>query len=424
MSEASPSLWRHPAFLRLWTADALFDLARQSSIVVIPLIGALTLDATPFQMGVLGAASTAPSLLISLAAGVWVDRLPRRRTMAIAALLRFVLMGSIPLLWWAGLLSIWLLVGIAFLGGTMTLMFDLARHAWLPALIGRKRLLEANGRMHASHSVAQMAGPTLGGAVAGVLLPPLAMLIDAVSSGTSALVAGKIPGEDRATQPTGPRIPLWRQALDGLRFALGDRTLRATIGASGVTSLFGHVFLAVYVLYMANSLQLSSFEIGLVFALGGFGALLGSFLAAPLARKFGVGWTIIAGWLLFGLGGLPIPLAILVPAYALILVVASEFFQWLVLSVAEVNQLSLRQAITPDDYLGRVSATYRFTVNGMVPVGSLLGGVLGTLVGIQATLLIGVGGMLLAFVWVLLSPLRGMRETPAEPVQVSPAPGD
>jgi predicted MFS family arabinose efflux permease len=415
------SLWRSAIFLRFWGADGFLDLARQSSIVVIPLIGALTLDASPFQMGVLGAAATAPSLMISLIAGVWVDTLPRRTTMIAAALIRCVLTASIPLLWWFDLLSIWLLAGIAFLGGTTTLFFDLSRHAWLPSLVGRNRLADANGKMHASTSAAQMIGPSAG---AGSVSPPLAMLVDAPASLVAAILMRQIPADRSTVLANSNRDSVWRQARDGLSLSLRNPVLRTTIGASGLTSLFGHVFLAVYVLYMANSLGLSSFEIGLVFGIGGAGALIGSFLAAPLASRFGVGRTISAGWLLFGLGGLPIPLAILVPEYALPLVIASEFFQWMVLLIAEVNQLSLRQAITPDQYLGRVSASYRFFVSGMIPVGSLIGGVLGSMVGLQATLLIGVFGMFTAFVWVLFSPVRSIVHQPSEPTEVAPAPGD
>jgi MFS family permease len=424
MSETIAGLWRHPPFLRLWAADALMELGRQTSIVVVPLIGALTLGASPFQMGVLGASATAPSLLISLIAGVWVDRLPRRAMMIAAGVGRFALVGSVPVLWYADLLSVWLLAGISFLVGTLTLFFDLSRLSWLPSLVGRSQLVEANGKMQASTSVAQMAGPSLGGGVAGIAAPPLAMLIDAPASLVAALFTSRVVGEDRPGDNLQTRQPVWRQAIQGVSIAFGNRLLRATIGASGVVSLFGHVFIAVYVLYMANDLGLSSFAIGLVFAIGGVGGLIGAFLAAPLARRFGVGRTIIGGWLMFGLGGLPIPLAILVPEYALPLVLFSEFIQWMVLEIAEVNQLSLRQAITPDHYLGRVSATYRFTVGGLVPIGSLLGGVLGTLVGVQMTLLIGVAGMLIAFVWVLVSPVRGVFEQPSEPVELVPSPGD
>jgi predicted MFS family arabinose efflux permease len=406
------SLWRWPAFRRVWSADGLIDLGRQSSIVVIPLIGALTLDASPFQMGVLGASSAAPALLVSLIAGVWIDRLPRRGLMIVSAALRCLLVLSIPALWWADLLTVWLLAGIAFLAGAAGLFFDLARLSWLPALVGRHRLSDANGKMQASQSAAQMIGPSIGGAVAGASAPPIGMLVDAPASLVSAILMSKVPSDQPAIGASRVRESVWGQAIDGLKLCLRHPILRATIGASGLTGLFGHVFLSVYVLYMATTLELSSFEIGLVFGIGGFGALIGSFLASPLAVRFGTGRTITAGWLLFGLGGLPIPLAFMVPEYALALVIFSEFFQWMVLPIAEVNQLSLRQAVTPDRYLGRVAASHRFLVGGMVPLGALIGGTLGSFIGLPATLLIGVAGMLLAFLWIVVSPVRNVRELP------------
>jgi predicted MFS family arabinose efflux permease len=406
------SLLRSPAFRRIWGAEGLIDLARQSSIVVIPLIGAVTLEATPFQMGLLGASASAPSLLVSLIAGVWVDRLPRRGSMIASAGVRCLLVLSIPVLWWFNALTVWLLAGIAFLAGTTGLFFDLARLAWLPALVGRARLSDANGKMQASRSAAQMIGPAIGGAVASAATPPLGMMVDAPASLVSAILLRKVPPEQRDHQDGNGRESIWRQAINGLVLSLRNPILRATIGASGLTGLFGHVFLSVYVLYMASVLDLSSFEIGMVFGIGGLGALIGSFLAAPIAARFGTGRAITAGWLLFGLGGLPIPLAFMVPEYALALVIFSEFVQWMVLPVAEVNQLSLRQAVTPDRYLGRVAASYRFFVGGMVPIGSLIGGGLGSLIGLPATLLVGVFGMLLAFLWIVVSPVRSIRHLP------------
>jgi MFS family permease len=406
------SLVRSSSFVHFWGADALFDFARQSSVVVVPLIGAIALDATPFQMGVLAAAATSPSLLISLIAGVWVDRLPRRATMIVSALIRSLLAASVPLLWWAGFLNVWILAGLTVLSGATAVFFDLSRIAWLPALVGRSNLADANGKMNASTSTAQMIGPTIGGAAASAFSAPLAMLVDAPSALVSAVLTRRIPETSSSADRRQGNGRLVTQVVDGLRFSLQNPILRATIGASGLTSLFGHIFLAVYVLYMATYLELTSFAIGVVFGIGGFGALIGSFLAAPLARRYGIGPTITAGWLMFGLGGLPIPLAFLVPEYALWLVVFSEFFQWMVLPIAEVNQLSVRQAITPDSHLGRVAASYQFFVSGLIPIGALIGGTLGTLIGLPATLLIGVFGMLTAFVWTSNSALRSLRKLP------------
>jgi MFS family permease len=421
-TQSVAGLWRHSGFLRLWAADSFYQVDRQMSVVVVPLIGAITLDANAFQMGFLLAATTAPALVIGLIAGVWIDRLPRRTVMIVAASGRGLVVSAVPVLWFTGTLTIEILALCAFLGGALAIFFEIGRQAWLPGLIGRDRLVEANGKIGATRSIAQMLGPSIGGGLAGIVAAPYALLVAGITNVTAAGLVSRAGGDDRAPASSGPRQPAWRQALDGLALAYRNRILRATIGAGSVVALFGHVFIAVYVLYMANYLHLSAFAIGLVFGVGGFGALLGSLLAAPVARRFGIGRTVIAGWLLFGLGGLPIPLAILVPEYALPLVLFSELFQWMVLEIADINQLSLRQAITPDEYLGRISATDRFVVAGMIPIGSLIGGALGSLVGVPATLLIGVGGMMLAFLWVLLSPLRSLHTQPSEPMQLVPSP--
>jgi predicted MFS family arabinose efflux permease len=168
---------------------------------------------------------------------------------------------------------------------------------------------------------------------------------------------------------------------------------------------------------MVDDLHLSSSAVGFVFGLGGVGALSGSVLAAPVARRIGVGPAVIWGRVLFGLCGAPVPLAVLVPSIALPMVLAAEFSQWLMLLIADVNSMSLRQAITPDRLLGRVNATSTFLVGGAVPIGSLLGGALGELIGIKATLVVGIVGFMFAAVWVIFSPLRTLHEQP-EPVEI------
>ncbi|HUY97060.1 MAG TPA: MFS transporter, partial [Verrucomicrobiae bacterium] len=193
----------------------------------------------------------------------------------------------------------------------------------------------------------------------------------------------------------------------------GNPVLRAMAGASATTSLFGYVFLAVYVLYLDHDLHLGPTAIGLVFGCGGVGSLLGSALAEPAARRFGTGATIVAGRILFGLGGLTIPLAVYFPRHALPLVLASEFLQWGMLVIADVNQMGLRLALTPARLQGRVNATVRFMVAGMVPIGSLAGGALGEVLGFPATLVVGAIGMLTAAIWFAGSPVPRLRTPPA-----------
>ncbi len=410
-------LWQNTSFLHLWAAQTVSHLGTQITLVALPLAAALTLDASAGQMGLLAAAGTLPSLVFGLLAGVAIDRLRRRPVMIAADLARALVLVSVPLAWALGLLRIELLFAVAFLNGILTLLFDVAYVAYMPAIVPRDDLVEGNAKLEGSASTAQVAGPGLGGILVGVLSAPAALLIDAVSYLVSAVMIARI----RSDEPPPRRAPRGRVRRDigeGLRVVWGDGRLRAILLSSATVSLFGYVFMAVYVLYMLNDLGFGATQVGLVFSLGGLGALFGAALAGPLTRRLGIGRTVILGRTLFGVFGLLVPLAVSVPRLEVPMVLAAEFLQWLALVIAVVNEISLRQTLVPERLLGRATATFRFIGGGMIPVGSLLGGLLGELIGLRETLVLGCFGMLLAGVWVYASPLRGGRALlePIEPL--------
>lgn len=405
-------LWRHADFLRFWAADAVSETGSQITILALPLLAALALDASPAQMGVLMAAGTAPNLIIGLFAGVWVDRVRRRHLMIAADFGRLALLLTIPLAWMLGDLRFELLYLVTFLSGAMKVFSDVSYASYLPALVGRENLLEGNSKLQSTASLAQVLGPGLAGVLVGVLGAAYAVLLDALSFLVSALLLRQIQAPEAEPDTTVRRPPVFTSIRQGFAMAVGNSVLRAMFFSAAMTAFFGEVFLAVYVLYMVNVIGLSAGVVGLVFAMGGLGALIGATLAGPVARRIGVGPAIIAGRVLFGLCGAPVPLAVLVPSIAFPLVVTAEFLQWLMLVIAEVNSLSLRQAITPDRYLGRVNATRKFLVGGSLPLGALLGGLLGNLIGVKATLLVGIAGFVFAASWVYFSPLRHMHEQP------------
>jgi MFS family permease len=406
-------LWRNADFLRFWAADAVSETGSQITLLALPLLAALALKASPGQMGLLTAAGTAPNLIFGLFAGVWVDRLRRRRLMLLVDIARFVLLLTIPGAWALGVLHFDLLYAVTFLSGSLRVLFNISYMSYVPELVGREHLLEGNSKLQSTASLAQVTGPALAGVLVGLLGAAYAVLLDALSFLVSALFLQRIRKPESEPDASIEHPPVMRGIGQGIRLVFGNATLRAMMLSSSFTSFFGYVFLAVYILYMVDSLKLSSGAVGLVFGLGGLGALLGALLAAPVARRIGVGRAIIAGRILFGLCGAPVPLAVLMPSIALPLVLAAEFSQWMMLTVADVNSMSLRQAITPDRFLGRVNATSTFIVGGAVPLGSLLGGLLGELIGIKATLVVGIVGFLLAAVWVYFSPLQSLREQPA-----------
>lgn len=406
-------LWRHADFVNLWAAESISQLGAQITLLALPLAAAISLDAGAAQMGVLAAAGTAPALFFSLFAGVWVDRLRRRPLMMVADVGRAALLAVVPLAWAFGLLRMELLVGVAFLVGALTAIFDVAYLSFLPTLVRREKIIEANSKLQASVSAAQVVGPGLAGLLVGLITAPWAILAQSATFLASAFFLGRIRAEEPRPAARAATRSVRGEIGTGLSAVREHPLLRPMLLSSSASTLFGYVFLAVYVLYMLRDLGFGPGAVGLVLGLGGVGALLGAMLAAPLARRIGIGPTIVLGRVLFGVGGLLVVAAFYVPGYEVPLVLCAEFFQWLVLVVAEVNQISLRQAATPQRLLGRVSATYRFAVAGVVPLGSLLGGLLGEMIGLRGTLLVGIAGMLAACLIVAFSPLRTLRDLPA-----------
>jgi len=416
-------LWRQPDFLKFWSASAISDIGSQVSALALPLIAALTLGATPWQMGLLSAAGSAPTLLVGLFAGVWVDRLRRRPALIAADIGRAALLLTIPLASVMGVLRIEILYAVALLAGGLGVLFDVAFLSFVPSLVARDRLVEANSKVEVTSSIAQVAGPGLGGVLVGRWGAPFAVFIDALSFVGSALLIARIRAAEPSPAAAG-RAGVLAEIGEGLRVVFAHPLVRVLVGCSATTNLFGRMFIAVYVLYMTRDLGLSAVGIGLVFATGGVGALAGALVAGPATRRLGPGPAMIWAQLLFGVTGMAVPLAVLVPKVALPMVVASEFGQWMSVTVYYVNAVSVRQALTPDRLQGRVNATARFLAGGVLPVGALIGGGLGGVIGLPLTLVAAEFGMLFGFVWLFLSPVRALRALPttarAEP---APAPG-
>lgn len=416
-------LTQDPEFLKFWAASAVSDVGSQVSALALPLIAVLTLGATAWQMGLLSAAGSAPVLLVGLFAGVWVDRLRRRPVMIVADLARAALLLLVPLASAFGVLSIGILYAVTLLAGTFSVLFDVAFLAFVPSLVPGRALMDANSKLETTSSMAQVAGPGVGGVLVSALGAPFAVLIDALSFLGSALFLLRTRvTEARPASPAG-RASVLAEIREGLEVVVRHPILQALARCSATTSLFSAMFLSVYVLYMTHDLGLGPVAVGLVFATGGVGSLAGALVAGRAARRYGPGPVMLYAILLFGLTGLAVPLAVLVPRVALPMVVGSEFAQWMAIVVYYVNAVSVRQAIATNRLQGRIHATMRFLARGAFPVGSLIGGALGSMIGVPLTLVVAAFGLLLAFVWLLLSPVRSLRAMPqseqAEPVPVS-----
>lgn len=408
-------LWANRDFMNLWGAETVSQLGSQITPVAIPLLAALTLDATPFQMGVLAAASGLPVLVVGFVAGAWVDRLKRRPIMLAMDIGRAITLLAIPFAAVIDALSIELLMIVSLLAGMQTVFFNAAYASILPVLVGRSQLAEANGKLHVSMSVSQVAGPALAGSLVSLVSAPVVILIDAVTFLCSGWFIGRIRVDEPAPARSHDDRHFWREVREGFDTLWASPVLRATTASSATINFSGFLFLAVYVLYMTDDLGLSSTGVGLVYAAGGVGSLIGSLVAPRVAKRFGVGRTIVWSAISFGGFGLLVPLAILVPDHALPLIVVAELIQWMTLVVFHVIRLSVRQSLTPDRLQGRVAASDQVLAGGMQPVGSFLGGVIGSWYGVQTALIVGVIGMFLAAAWVWRSPTASLRTMPGEP---------
>lgn len=408
-------LWRDRNFLILWSGRIVSAYGDEIAAIALPLLAIGTLHATPWQMGLLGAANRLPFILIALFVGVWVDRQRRRPLLIAADLGRGLLFTSLPLAALGGILGMPALYVVSFLLGSLAVVFDVAYQSFIPTLVGRTRLVEANSKTGLSVSIASITGPGLAGVLVQTLTAPITLLLNAASFIASAATLGLL----RATEPTPPREtarqPFWQQIGAGLRVVLSDRLLWANAACRATYMFSSSALFAVYLLYLTQNLGISPVLLGLVFAAGGPAALLGLLAVGPLARRFGLGRTLLISATLAGPGDFLIPLATRGTPIAIPLLMAATFLRGFWVTVYDLHQVSLRQAITPPHLLGRMTASVRFLIWGVTPLGALLGGWLGTTLGLRPTLIIAATGTTLACLWLIPAPLRTLHTLPESP---------
>jgi MFS family permease len=407
-------------FRQLFVADTVSQLGSQVTLLALPLVAVLALRASNFEVGLLSACDTVAFLLIGLPAGALVDRLRRRNVLIVGDLGRALLLGSVPLAWWAGVLSMAQLYAVGLLTGLCTVFFDVAYQSYLPHLIGRSRLVDGNAKLEAVRGVNQIAGPTAAGLIIGWLSAPFAVGVDAVSFLGSALFVSRIRSRE-AKPERAADAHLSREIREGLRFVLGNRLLRSIAMCTGSSNLLSGISSAMAIVLLARVLHLHPATIGLVFSLGAAGGLIAAFTAQRIAARFGQGPTIWLSVAVTAPFGLLTPLAqrgLLLWAAAAGLAVT-----WFGAVLYNITQVSFRQGLTPERLLGRMNATMRFLVWGTLPIGGLLGGVLGQYLGVRPALWVAAIGSLFTFLPVFLSPLRHMRELPTHVSDLTPVDG-
>ena len=412
MPHPSDRLRRNPDFLKLCAGQTASLLGSQVTLLALPLAAALTLDASATEMGVLAASGSLPAVVTAPIAGVWADRVRRRPILIGADLGRALLLGTVPLAALTIGLSVEHLWLVALLAGVLTTLFDVVHPSLLPTLVRREQLVGANSALEVGRSGALIAGPGLAGLLVQLLTAPIAILADACSFLVSALLIARI----RAPEPPPPRDEtgrgLWSEARQGLRTVLRDPVLSAMATSLCIFNLFYNVVAAVYILFLTRELDLSPAAVGLVYAAGAAAFPVGAAVAGRVAKRLGVGGAIVWGAGVCDAGFLLLPLAGGPPAVAVAVLVASRLVAMPAGVVTAINQLSLRQAMTPAHLLGRVNGAMLTISLGTAPLGALLGGLAGEALGLRPAILIGAIGIQLGFLRLLLSPVRSVRRLP------------
>ncbi|WP_344506587.1 MFS transporter [Dactylosporangium maewongense] len=407
----SPGLLGEHDFRQLFVADTISQLGSQISVLALPLVAVVALDASNFEVGALTACGMMAFLLIGLPAGAWVDRMRRRKVLIIADVGRAVVLSSVPLAWAFDVLSMSQLYLVAFAVGVLRVFFDVAYMSYLPHLVGREHLVEGNAKLEGVRAVAQIGGPTVAGLLVQAVTAPLAVALDAASFAGSAMFVRRIRRrEDSPERRRG--ASLGKDMMDGLRLVFGNQLLRAIALSISSYNLLSGIRSAMLIVLLAGVLHLPAGTIGVFFSIASVGALIGALTARRVAARIGQGPAI---WIPVAVTA---PLQLVIPAaqpgWLLWAAAAASFVIYCCVSVNNITQVSFRQGLTPEHLLGRMNATMRFLVWGTAPLGAIIGGVLGQLLDARTALWIAAAAGLLPALPLLFSPLRTMRTLPAQ----------
>jgi MFS family permease len=403
-----PAALRERDFRRFWFGETISLFGDQITLIALPLAGVLALHASPAEMGYLVAAGIAPALVFSLHAGAWLDRRGRRRqTMLVTVVGRAVLLITIPIAYWLDILTLAQLYVVAFLIGTLSVLFFVAYTTLFVSLVPRERYLEANSLLNGSRAFSYVGGPSVGGLLVQVLSAPGALIADAVSFLASAFALGSIkPVEPPTEEATHGHV------REGLRYLWRSPVIRASLLATATINFFNFVFWALFILYATRTLGLRPGVLGLVLGAGAIGGLIGSILTGRISRRLGVGPAFVISCFLFPAPLLLVPLAHGSQWVVLPMLFAAEFLSGFGVMILDIVGGSIKTALIPDRLRARVAGAYMVVNYGVRPLGALVGGALGTWIGLRPTLWIGAAAAIAGVLWLLPSPLMGMRELP------------
>ncbi|MBI3841210.1 MAG: MFS transporter [Thaumarchaeota archaeon] len=406
------SLFHHPDFMKLWIGESISVVGSQFSPFAITIAAHDILHAQRIEFGILAGLGTLPFLLFGLPVGVWADRYRRKPTMIYADLGRALILLSVPLAWIFGYLSMGLFYVVAFTTGVLTVFFEICYQSYLPSLVERSELVEANGKLQSTQASAGFVGPPLATTMVQIASAPIAILGDVIGYFSSAGFLSSIKKPEEALPRKEGRSAL-KDIKEGLSVVFGDTRLRSIAGCTATANLFSSAWGAIMIPYMLEDLALAEWQVGIPFVGFAVGGLIGAVLSSRISKKIGVGWTIIVFAVAFGVA--PIPIYFATPGLAIPVIAVSSLFASMGSVLYNISQVSFRQALVPMEIQGRMNATMRTIVWGTLPIGGITGGILAQVLGYHTAIGLAIAAGSLAFLFVLFSPVRGIKEIPSGP---------
>ena len=411
-----PPLLREQEFRRFWFGQTISMFGDQITALALPVVAVLALGAEATQMGLLVAIGLLPHLLFSLPAGVWLDRVQhRRRLMILMDLGRAAAIISIPIAFWLGWLSLPLLFLIFFVVGTLSVVFDIAWNTFFVAVAKREQYVEGNSLLNGSRSLSNVGGPALAGVLIQVFSAPLALVADALSFIGSAFFLTRVRAPEAPIEHDPGSIR--SQLAAGLTFLVRDPIIRPSVLSVATMNLFNYCFQGLFVLYVLKYLAVEPGILGLALGAGAVGSVLGALVAARIGRRLGIGPAWILGLILFPGATILVPVA--APGMPMPIILGLLFVAELVsgfgVMILDINGSAMLFARTPHRIRGRANGAFRFVNMGVRPIGAVIGGLLGATIGVRETLLIVTIAQLSGVLWLIGSPILGLRDLPEAP---------
>ena len=405
------NLWRHRDFLRFWTGDTFAQFTGPITGLAVPTIAVLTLRVTALQLGILSALGVISFPALGLFVGVWMDRIRRRPVMILMNLVEAATLASVPVAFVLGVLGLYQLYAVALIMGTCTLFFDVAYQSYLPSLVDKKDVLEGNQKLQTSASAAQVAGPSVASGLMQLVGAALSVTADAIGTAIAAVLLTSIrkPEPHPLRSSTKPERHLFAEMKEGIRTITQNPLLWTQAGCTGTSNLGTNIFFVALFLYAYRILGISQGLIGVAFTMGAVGGLAGVLISPVVTARLGLGRAVA----LSAAAGFALLIVLAAHGrFALFIIGAALLLESIGIPIYNINQVSLRQVITPDRLQGRMNATMRTIVWGTIPIGSLLGGVFCTSVGIVPTLIVGALLSGAAVIWIVFGPTVKLKRPP------------